>query len=529
MNGGLPVPPTCAGLSHKIRAWTHRSARGVALCAVLAWIGAVQGDPSWQTPGRPDAVGGYSSSQIVVKLSPDARDRVATMRGRGLLAPTADPRSALSESFRAVSTNWRVSQMRPAYPDPFGDPALARNHGLDRTYIIEVPVGTDTPSMATAFAAILEDVELATVDGVGGVAQFIPDDPSFDLLYGLHNWGQVSGSVPDADIDAPEAWEIHTGDFGTVTIAIIDSGVDSHTEFGTNAPPYPNGRIVQGRNTADPERPTLTTDDCPHGTHIAGIAAAAGNNGVGVAGVTWGAYIMPIRVLDTFNPCGGDASALAAGIVWAADNGADIANISLQYNLNAWEAQTVQDAVNYGHDRGMLIIAAAGNGHFCGGAGTVCYPARNNNCMAISATTDEDVIATDDNADWASNWGSEIELSAPGDDIYSTWTGGSYTYKWGTSMAAPHVSGLAALIKSYAPDATNEDIRQALLDNSDDLGPAGWDDHYGHGRINAHEAPQAFAPPPIPAASDWGLVSAALAALTAGTLIIMRRRRSAST
>ncbi len=472
-----------------------------------------------------DVFGGYSSTQIVVKLRPEA---VATPAARQHFRTTphgADPRAALSGAVRAAAADWGALKMRPAYSDPFADPAAAARHGLDRTFIIEVPEGTDTEAMAAAFWDLREDIEVATVDTIGGVADVIPNDTNFSLQYAMHNTGQTGGT-PDADIDAPAAWALHTGDFGTVTIAIIDSGVNSHNDYGTNAAPYPNGRIVQGRNTANPLTPNATTDGCPHGTHVAGIAAASGNNNRGVAGVTWGAYIMPVRVLrDPPNGCNGVVSALADGIKWAADNGADVGNISLQYyDLTQAEYNLLSAAINYAHDLGMILIAAAGNDNV-GGLGFVAYPAKMPNCMAVSATMDEDLFATNggiclcpgvdvvpcntpnsgtctegrvgmsctvndycDTAVWSSNYGNEVDVCAPGDRIYSTWTSNGYVYSYGTSMATPHVSGLAALIKSYATGLTNTHIEMILYESADDLGPTGWDNHYGVGRINAHNA-----------------------------------------
>jgi len=268
-------------------------------------------------------------------------------------------------------------------------------------------------------------------------------------------------------------------------VAVIDSGVNSHIEYGTNAPPYPNGRIVEGRNTNNPLTPTLTTDGCPHGTHVAGIIAATGNNGAGVAGMTWGAYLMPVRVL---NGCFGTVSQLAAGIVWAADHGAHIGNMSLQYyNLTPEEVTLLQDAIDYANAQGMLLIAAAGNTNI--GPPYVAYPGRLPNCMAVSATDNRDVFAA------FSKYGDEVDVCAPGDDIYSTWTNNGYAYLFGTSMSTPHVSGLAALVKSYAPGLTASTIQSIIEESSDDLGPAAWDDHFGHGRINALGALLAAAPP----------------------------------
>jgi subtilisin family serine protease len=416
--------------------------------------------------------------------------------------------------------------MRPAFTDEFTDPALAAQLGLDRTYIIEVPPGTDTPRMAAAFAELQDEIELVTTDTIGGVAGMIPIDSQFGSQYALHNTGQFiqgQAGTPDADLDAPEAWELHTGEPGTVTLAIIDSGVNPHSEFVS--------RMVPGRNTNNPLTPTLTTDGCPHGTHVAGIAAAGGNNYrcstgsvnfgavcdehsdcqraclggpraglsctsnadcpsstcaspictvAGVAGVTWGANIMPVRVL---NGCFGNVSQLADGFRWAADHGADIGNMSLQYyNLSQAEYNLLSAAVNYAHGCGMLLVAAAGNNNIGPPNPYVAYPGRLVNCMAVSATDNRDLFAA------FSRYGNEVDVCAPGDDIYSTWTSDGYTYLYGTSMAAPHVSGLAALVLSYAPGLTNVHLELILMQSADDKGPPGRDPQYGAGRVNAYNA-----------------------------------------
>jgi subtilisin family serine protease len=431
-----------------------------------------------------DVFGGYTSSQIVVKLRPEAMATPPAQRHFRTAPHDSDPRAALSGTVRTTAANWRTRKMRPAYSEPFADPAAAARHGLDRTFVIEVPEGTDTEAMAAAFAALGGDIESATVDTIGGVADVIPNDTNFNLQYGMHNTGQTGGT-PDADIDAPAAWGLHTGGFGTVTIAIIDSGVNSHTEYGTNNNllPYPQGRIVQGRNTANLLTPTDTTDGCTpiyHGTHVAGIAAASGNNGQGVAGVTWGAYIMPVRVL---NGCGGFVSRLADGIKWAADHGADIGNMSLQYyDLTQTEYNLLSEAIDYAYDLGMILIAATGNTPNGPGITYVAYPARLPRCMAVSATNNRDILAS------FSHYGNEVDVCAPGEYIYSTYVNNGYQYLSGTSMATPHVSGLAALMKSYVPELTNVDLELILDQSADDKGTPGWDDHYGFGRINAHNA-----------------------------------------
>jgi hypothetical protein len=313
-------------------------------------------------------------------------------------------------------------------------------------------------------------VELAFSDTIGGVA-LVPNDPEFGVQYALNNSGQTAGGTADADIDAVEAWSIHTGNPGTVTIAIIDSGVSPHSEFSS--------RLIAGRNTNDPGNPNFTTDSCPHGTHVAGIAAASGNNGIGVAGVTWGANIMPVRVLEG---CNGPVSDLAAGIVWAADNGADVLNMSLQYyNLSLAEAQNLQNAVNYAHALGAVLVAAAGNNNI-GGVGVIAFPASLGNVLAVTATDNTDTFAI------FSNYGPQVDLSAPGKDIRSTWVGNGYAYLLGTSMASPYVAGAAALTWSFEPMLSRDQVIELLRLTTDDLGPPGWDNHYGEGRLNVWKA-----------------------------------------
>jgi len=354
---------------------------------------------------------------------------------------------------------WDGVDVQPAFPEGFRHWEAGARRGLDRTFVITVPEGSDTVAMAAAFAEI-PGVENAEVDGIGGVAAFYPDDPTFSLQYGLHN---VLGppAVADADIDAPEAWAMYTGNGAPVTVAVIDSGVDPHPEFAD--------RMVPGTNTSNPEFPDLTSDGCPHGTHVAGIITAEGNNGMGVAGVSWGAKIMPVRVV---NGCTGTELQCANGILWAVDHGADICNVSLQYYTGT---QALMNAVQYAQDRGVMIVAAAGNNQ----GNIVAFPARFANSFAVSATNNRDVLAV------FSNWGSQVDVCAPGEDIWSTWVAGTYWMQDGTSMATPHVSGLAALLLSFRPHLSATELRELIIGGAEDRGNVGFDDRYGHGRINA--------------------------------------------
>ena len=452
------------------------SAARVALIIILGSIRApvVSRGESDLRGARPqfDVIGGGSSEKILVRFRTETMARCRALRSmcRSMGQDTLPP--LLGRRVHELYTHWRGLRIRPLYPLEYRYPELARRYGLDRTYIIEVPPGTDTPGMASAFCGCLEDIEAAGVTSIGGVSD-IPNDPDFAMQYGMHNTGQTGGEY-DADIDAPEAWDLHTGRLGTVTIAIIDSGVGPHVEFA--------GRMVPGINTNDyPDGPT--TDECGHGTHVAGIATAEGNNDLGVAGVTWGALVMPVRVTNA--ACGGSSDDAAAGLIWAADHGADICNLSLQfYDLTAPGAQLLEGSVNYAHDAGALVIAAAGNGH----GNEVAAPARFANCMAVTATDEDDSFA------WWSNYGAEVDVCAPGDDIWSTRPNDLYGEERGTSMAAPHVSGLAALIKSYNYGLTNNEIRTLLTSTADPLASPVPNEFFGYGRINAFTALSSITP-----------------------------------
>jgi thermitase len=295
-----------------------------------------------------------------------------------------------------------------------------------------------------------------------------PNDPAYD---GGDQWGLDK-------IEGPKAWGINTGS-DQVIIAVIDSGVDlDHPDL--------QDKIMAGWDFVNSDN--QPDDDYGHGTHVAGIAAAATNNGLGVAGVSWGARIMPLKVLNSSG--NGYMSTVIDGMRYAADHGAQILNLSLGGVISGEEINALQDAADYAHSRGAVIVAAAGN---CGSGCTIggqpyynplMYPASCQNVIGVAATTSTD--------GWAafSEHNTYVDLSAPGVNIYSTVPGG-YNYKQGTSMATPFVSGLAALVLSKWPDYTPSQVETSLFNNADDLtaypGSSGRDDYFGYGRINAYQ------------------------------------------
>ena len=321
-----------------------------------------------------------------------------------------------------------------------------------------------------------------------------PNDPLFPQQWAL------------ARIKAPQAWDI--AHCRGVIIAILDTGAylehpDLRNVLWTNPGEIAGNGIDDDGNdkiddvhgwhffhlfngsTYEPYENRILDDDNGHGTHVTGIAAAETNNITGTAGVSWGAQAMIVKVLDQEG--NGWYSDVAAGIIYAVDNGAEVINLSLG---GSHPDQTLQDAVNYAYAKGALLVAAAGND----GAAGVFYPAACEHVIAVAAT--------DQNDAWAdfSNYGPEVDIAAPGESILSTWPWlDLYYYKHGTSMATPHVSGAAALLWSLRPDWSNAQIEQRLELRADDVNAAiypGRDPYLGWGRLNVYRALEGLQPGP---------------------------------
>jgi large repetitive protein len=301
----------------------------------------------------------------------------------------------------------------------------------------------------------------------------LPNDPAFGNTWGLNNTGQtINGSpgTPDADIDAPEAWNVTTGS-SNVTVAVIDTGVDwSHPDLssriwinpGENCPGCRNDGIDNDHNGFVDDwhgwdfanNDNNPTDDHGHGTHVAGTIGAAGNNGTGVAGVNWNVKIMPVKFLNA-QGSGTDANAVSA-ILYAAQNGADVMNNSWADNVYS---QALADAITVADQHNSLFVAAAGN-NGTDNDSSPTYPASYDmpNVVAVAATDN-----TDNRAFFSNVGRRSVDLGAPGVDIYSTWPGGGYQYLSGTSMATPHVAGAAALEKAAFPSASAAGLKALLL------------------------------------------------------------------
>jgi len=278
---------------------------------------------------------------------------------------------------------------------------------------------------------------------------YTPDDPQ---------WGQQWGPKR---IHCEEAWDSGTGS-SSVKIAIVDSGIDyNHEDIAGN---YVSGGYDWVNGDNDP------MDDNDHGTHCAGIAAAVMDNNIGIAGVAQ-VKVMAEKVLSSGGS--GTSSNVASGITHAADNGANVISLSLG---SSSPSSVIEDACDYAYNtKGLVIVAASGND----GQSQVGYPAAFDTVIAVGA-----INTNDERCDF-SNYGEDLELMAPGYRIVSSIRSNEYDFFSGTSMACPHVAGVAALIKSWHPSENNVWIRQKIIDTAEDLGPAGWDEEYGYGLVDA--------------------------------------------
>ncbi|OFW57338.1 MAG: hypothetical protein A2Y75_06130 [Candidatus Solincola sediminis] len=282
------------------------------------------------------------------------------------------------------------------------------------------------------------------------------------------------------DIGAERAWDSELGDPGLV-VAVLDTGVDaSHPDL--------SGRVLQGWDFIT--QSNNTSDVYGHGTHVAGIIAASGNNGAGVAGVAWNVQLLPVKVLD--NNGNGRYSDLISGIRYAADSGASVINMSLG---GASRSQALQEAVDYARGKGAVVVAAAGNN----ASSTLSYPAACDGAIAVGATDDLDRRAS------FSNWGSGLDIMSPGVSIYSDYPGARYTSMSGTSMATPQVAGAFALLRSYKPGLSVAEAERRILESARDLGTAGYDLTYGWGLLQVDKALglQAYTPVPDGLSGAW--------------------------
>ena len=308
----------------------------------------------------------------------------------------------------------------------------------------------------------------------------------------LSNDPYLSSAWQIAKLNAANAWDFTMG--SGITIAILDSGIDSnHPDLAPN--------LVPGYNTYDNN--TDLADVCGHGTKVAGSAAAVANNAVGAAGIAGQSKIMPIRIAYLYNgSCWGNFSTIAAGVTYAADHGARIANVSYG---NIPQSSAVISAAQYLMSKGGLLFASAGNSGTDPG-----FPVQSTIVM-VGATDSADNIAS------FSSYGTYVMLSAPGVGVYTTVMGGGYGGVNGTSFASPIAAGVAALMMSANPALSPTQVQNLLYSTSVDLGAPGRDNYFGYGRVDAAAAVAAARSAQAP--SDSQAPSVSITSPTGGSTV----------
>ncbi len=328
------------------------------------------------------------------------------------------------------------------------------------------------------------DIEYAELNYIVKITAS-PNDAHYPIQWPLNNTGQMypeSGryndppGTPDSDIDAPEAWDLHAGS-PEIMVAVVDTGVDyTHRDLDDNM--WVNEMELLGTVGVDDDGNGYIDDiygydflhadgdprdDHGHGTHVSGTIAAEGNNGLDIAGVCWKARIMGLKFLNWQGS--GDTADAVPAFYYAVENGADVIS-------NSWGGglylQSMQDAIDYAHSQGVLMVASAGNDN----TDSPQYPAYYEHMISVAATNSNDEKAP------FSNYGDWVDIAAPGVDILSLRAGGTAigrtydtytTIASGTSMACPHISGACALLLSVNPTLTNEDVYDVLMETVDPI------------------------------------------------------------
>lgn len=445
--------------------------------------------------------------------------------------------AVLTDEFIArFPTSWSIDQIR-AYNSSMGVETVSALLSNDNTYLLRV-----SPAQNESGQQWIDALTMANYYQESGqvlyaepnfsnhlerlqAPQFTPNDPYYGQQWFLNNTGQVINGVAagsaDADIDAPEAWNTTRGS-SSILIAIVDDAFDAtHEDLGAGT-----SKLVPGYDSFNGVGGVFPIPGATegHGTSVAGAAAGAGNNGLGVSGVCSGCRLMPIRI---FNAIGAATDAgIANGINYAWQNGADIIS-------NSWgggsPSTSITSAINSAltsgrGGKGSVVVFASGNDY----GYPVIYPGNLTQVITVSASNLCDQVKTPSFNPcnyyedwWGPNYGPEIDVAAPGVGIYTTdimgakgYTSGNYLPNFnGTSSATPIVSGVVGLVLSVNPNLTAVQVQSLLKANADDIHTAGFDNQTGWGRVNANRAVAAAAAAQPAPAND-----AATGASVVGTL-----------
>ncbi len=360
--------------------------------------------------------------------------------------------------------------------------SIVRKQRTPGYYTVMVPEGKELFETIRQFSE-LDQVAFAEPSefGLNDALAYLPDDPNFDRLWGLRNTGQtVNGTAgtSGADIKAPQAWEITRGN-PNVVIAVIDTGANlDHPELATNI----LSRDTEDWDFADDDDNLPEDKDWAfHGTHVSGTISAVDNT-LGIIGVAPECQLMPLRINLTSGMNQNRADAINYVVSQARDNPNRRYVINCSWRMNG-DHDGVHNAIINAVNNNVVVVVAAGNANQNIDV-TPQYPAVYPEVIAVAATDQDDVKAG------FSNFGTKVDVSAPGVNIWSTLDGGNYGYKNGTSMASPHVAGLAALIWSINPALSNQYVRNIIEQTCDNIEPVnpGFVGQLGRGRINAFAA-----------------------------------------
>ena len=448
---------------------------GAAPAAVAAepvdkrWL---EGKTLWSSGVSKTAAGGGQRVRLIqspqfAKLLRVEEAVVAGPDGKGFQIMQQQAMVATQVLMKAVPG---VSQERlAAAVRPLGVSILNQIPGSE-VFLLSVPAaaadGNALPAAVLALGRLPGIVAYAEPDFIVRATATTPNDPSFSQQWSLNNTGQ-SGGTAHADIDATDAWTVTTGSMAVI-VAVLDSGVDyTHPDLAANI--WTNAGEIAGNGIDDDHdgyvddtlgwnfvsSNNTPQDDNSHGTHVAGIIGAVGNNGTGISGVAWQVKLMPLKFLNNYGA--GATSDAISGINYARTKGAHIIN-------NSWGSptfsQSLKDAFDAAGTAGILNVCAANNGSGTNEDVTPQYPSgfASASIIAVASTNESDGLS------YFSDYGpTSVHLGAPGSDIYSTLPGANYGFNSGTSMATPHVSGIAALVKAYRTAITGTDIKGVIL------------------------------------------------------------------
>ena len=416
----------------------------------------------------------YSSGEFIIKIREDS--------------------SLSSPAIAGLNTKYKVKYIEKVF-------RIEEETDLENIYLLHVPKNFDIATIVSDYSLCF-DVIYAEPN-YNGDLPIIPDDEYFSNQWSLNNSGQYGG-IPGCDIDAVKAWDIQRGS-SNIVIASLDSGVDYYHEdidgnIWTNDDEIPsngldddgNGYIddIVGWDFVDNDNTPLDDPSAPqygHGTRCAGIHSAETDNVIGVAGVAWYCKTMVVRCY--YNEY--DTTKYANGIVYAANNGADVINIEMGISSNS---QLIKDAVDFAYGLGCFMCAPAGNKN----TSTKYYPAAYENVVGVGATNQRDERCDED--DWGqgygSNWGEWVDVAAPGNALWVLNPNDNYDF-WGaggTSLSSPHVAGLAALLLSRNPTLTPDEVKSLICKYVE---PYNSTYYIGTGRINAYKALVTPPDPPI--------------------------------